>query len=272
VVVGGSFAEIIVNNPYVGNCFVYTQKKFLKNPLLFFKFLFDLQKQRYDLVIDCKKVFSFNNALLTLWANSSFKIGFKNELAEFYLSKFYSYECIENYHESQFLALPLISEFKLDLQDLPFMEFYYAKDYKIDKSFKDYIAIHIGGRGSKTIESHLVNKIAESLPDEQILIIYGPDEIEKIKEISNLINIRKIFPENISNLAACIQNAKLFITPDTGPLHIASALNQNIAALFAVTSSNLYGPRTSGKCLTILTADLKPEQIIQELTLFLTKV
>ena len=62
VILGEKFNGILKNNPHINKLLVYSQKKFLKNPILFFKFIKTMKEKQYDLIIDCKNVFSFNNS------------------------------------------------------------------------------------------------------------------------------------------------------------------------------------------------------------------
>jgi heptosyltransferase-2 len=67
--------------------------------------------------------------------------------------------------------------------------------------------------------------------------------------------ICKDLPESVTNLAgkttlrelmALIQNCSVFLTNDSGPMHIAAALNTKLVALFGSTSSIKTGPYPQG--------------------------
>ena len=69
----------------------------------------------------------------------------------------------------------------------------------------------------------------------QVLIFGGPKEIELVDNVANLMKARA-FPFagtlQIRQLAACIERCNLFLTNDTGPMHIASAVGTPTVALF----------------------------------------
>ncbi|OQA13176.1 MAG: lipopolysaccharide core biosynthesis protein [bacterium ADurb.Bin363] len=236
-VVGKRFSEILKNNKRIDKIVEYDQNKMAKNPFKFISFIINLRKKEYDLVIDCKDVFSFNNAILTLLAKGRDKIGYRNEMSNEYMT--FSIEFPKNRdecHEVEYISKPFI-EFAGKKLKTPDMEYFIEKGKIYNKETEKYlkrtkkiIAIHIGGRGSKTLSVEIIDRIIEEYKG-RIIVLYGPDETEKVKKIKTE-GAFLIKPESIEELAYYIDMSSLFITPDTGPLHIASALNKNIAAVF----------------------------------------
>ena len=264
IIVGEKFSELLANNQSIENIYIYKQKQFLRYPWQFFKFLKILKNQEYDLVIDCKSSFSFNNAFLTLFTNARQKIGFTNSLSHSYLDYSIDLNNDEAMHESVYLAQPFISYFKLNCA-VPAMSYNlgHVMQNKINNSMLKIVGIHIGGRNEKSICPQRVNKICEALQSchTKVLIIYGPDEIEKVNRIINRSNLIKVFPESMDQLARTINSTDMFITPDTGPLHIASALNKRIIAVFNTNNQVRYGPRSQQPSLTIHMSDLSAQRI-----------
>ncbi|MBN1467406.1 MAG: glycosyltransferase family 9 protein [Fusobacteriaceae bacterium] len=272
VILGEKFNDILKNNPKINNILIYSQKKFLKNPILFFKFIKNIKRCHYDLVIDCKNVFSFNNALLTLFSNSQLKIGFKNLYSDKYLDYAVEVNDFQNLHETEYLALAFKNYFNID-RKVPKMSYYLNENIEkpiLDEE-KKKIGIHIGGRGSKSLNVDLINNILSKFKEFDIKIIYGPDELEKVKLLKDNKNVEKIFPNSIDSLASLINSLDIFITPDTGPLHIASALNKNIIALFAGDDFHRYGPRTEKNTLC-LNFSKSNEEILNKINDFILKI
>ena len=54
---------------------------------------------------------------------------------------------------------------------------------------------------------------------------------------------------NIRELMACINQMDLFLTNDSGPMHIAQALDKKVLALFGSTDKERTGPYHHGKVL-----------------------
>lgn len=276
VILGEKFNGILQNNPKINKLFIYSQKKFLKNPILFFKFFKNIKKKEYDLIIDCKNAFSFNNALITLFADGKVKIGFQNIYSDKYLNYAVDGDKLTHLHESEYLAAPLLEYFEIN-SPVPQMH-YYLKNSEINvandavNENRKQIGIHIGGRGQKSLDVSLINDILDKFSNYDIKIIYGPDEIEKLKLINNKSNVDKIFPKTIDDLAILINSLDVFITPDTGPLHVASALNKNIIALFTGDTFQRYGPRTSKKSLCINVPSESKESIFEKISEFIYNI
>ncbi|MCG9132411.1 glycosyltransferase family 9 protein [Candidatus Poribacteria bacterium] len=68
-----------------------------------------------------------------------------------------------------------------------------------------------------------------------VLIFGGPKETELVRTVASLMNGRAIpFAGNlqIRQLAACIEKCDLFLTNDTGPMHIAAGVGTPTVSLF----------------------------------------
>ncbi len=274
VVLGEKFNTILDSNPNIDNILIYSQKKFLKNPLYFFKFIRKLKNTEYDLIIDCKNAFSFNNALITLLANGKIKIGFKNIYSERYLDYAVDTEKITGVHESEYLAVPLKEYFGITAKT-PAMRYFLKEQLEkpLKKDGVKEIGIHIGGRGGKSLPISFIKSLLDLNDDKtKIKIIYGPDEVEKLKLLNLEDKIESIYPQALEDLAQLIDSLELLITPDTGPLHIASALNQNIVAVFTEDSVLRYGPRTEKKSLCINLSKKSEEEAKLEIVEFIESI
>ena len=68
-----------------------------------------------------------------------------------------------------------------------------------------------------------------------VLIFGGPKETELVQTVANLMNAQAIpFAGNLQvrALAACLEKCDLFLTNDTGPMHIAAAVGTPTVSLF----------------------------------------
>ncbi len=71
--------------------------------------------------------------------------------------------------------------------------------------------------------------------DADVLIFGGQKEAELVRRVANLMNTRAVrFAGNLQmrQLAACIEQCDLFVTNDTGPMHIAAGVGTPIVSLF----------------------------------------
>ena len=83
--------------------------------------------------------------------------------------------------------------------------------------------------------------------DARILLFWGYDkEKELAVRIQQAIGDNAVLiPEvNLKYMAALIKKCRLFVTNDTGPMHVAWISGANTAAIFGPTNSNLQGPES----------------------------
>jgi heptosyltransferase-3 len=102
----------------------------------------------------------------------------------------------------------------------------------------------------KALPVATVARVVSELADagHRVLLTSGPDEeeIRFNKEILRLCGSRRI--DNLSGktslkeLAALIEVAKLLITVDSVPLHMASALKTSVVVMFGPTSEQTWAP------------------------------
>ncbi len=100
--------------------------------------------------------------------------------------------------------------------------------------FKQYPPSYFAQLGNKLAKKHGC----------RIVITGGPDEKELVQSISSQIkhSIPLAGQLTIAELAALIHKFSLFITNDTGPMHIAFAIETPTIALFSPTDPKLCGP------------------------------
>lgn len=81
--------------------------------------------------------------------------------------------------------------------------------------------------------------------DAQVIIFGGPKEGELVHKVKNLMQYPVIpFAGNlqIRQLAACIEKCDLFLTNDTGPMHLSAAVGTPTVALFGPGNHNRFQP------------------------------
>lgn len=109
------------------------------------------------------------------------------------------------------------------------------------------VGIHPGAKDSfKCWPPHLFAVLGKRLKEElgcQILVTGCPEEKALVTSIvSTIPGAIACCDLPIRPLGALIQSLKLFITNDTGPMHIAFALSTPTVAIFSPTDARLCGP------------------------------
>ena len=110
------------------------------------------------------------------------------------------------------------------------------------------IGIHPGGNWEyKLWDAEKYALVANVLCKEQnaaILLFAGPNERERQAQVTKMMDVPPILvqTENLRHLAALISACDIYIGNDTGPMHIASAVDTPVVALFGSTNHIRSGP------------------------------
>jgi predicted lipopolysaccharide heptosyltransferase III len=113
---------------------------------------------------------------------------------------------------------------------------------------RDYAVIHPGSRyHTKEWPAEGFAEIADEITVKyglQVLLLGGPGEEEKIGRVVKLCGSPPVVVQNVSvaDMVWVIREAKLFVGNDSGPTHIAAALQVPIVVLFGSSDSQVWFP------------------------------
>jgi heptosyltransferase I len=245
-IVDEKYKEILNCNLDINNIHSVDLQKAKKNKSLFvfFKELSKLQKlKHYDLVIDMQGL--IKSAIISKLIPSSYTVGFdKYSSRESFSAIFYNktFNCpyetnvIDRNIKIINFSLGLSTNKKEILNKLPLL--YSSKklvNNKLSNSKKNIILVPGASYSAKCYSEDKLAKIS-TLIDANFLIIWGNLEEKKkslhIKKISPKVTICEKISFNV--LVSLISQVDLVIGPDTGPTHLAWALN--------IPSITLFGP------------------------------
>ena len=240
-----SYRDLLKSNPHINNlyCVNFKEAKKKKSILTFLK---DLNKLRnhefYDLVIDMQGL--LKSAIISKLLPSTQIIGFdKFSAREKLASNFYNKKLNCSYETNVIIRNLALIEFALGFvfekeQIYNKVPFIYSKTkelcFNIKTSKKNILLIPGASHPSKRYPAESFAKLVYSL-DANYHIIWGSaDEESLAKEIKKRAPSVEICPKlSIEELTYLISQLDLVIGPDTGPTHIAWALN--------IPSITLYG-------------------------------
>jgi ADP-heptose:LPS heptosyltransferase len=238
--------EALTGNPFITRILTYDLS--LDGGWFIIK---NIRKQKYDLVIDL-----FGNprtALITFLSGAKYKVGYKFRYRKYaYNIKLDSRG--GEVHNVEF-NLDSLRALGLDVKSyspkfiINFIHTEFADKFFTDNGLNDSTVIGINPCGSWQTKvwyldkfAGLINKMSSKY---KFLIFWGYEEerkqAQKLKDTAegNVILIPKT---DIKYMGALLKKCKVFLTNDTGPMHIASALGVNVAAIFGPTNSRLQGP------------------------------
>jgi heptosyltransferase-1 len=246
-IVEKSFKEILANNPDINQIYTVSIKKAKqqKSLKLLFKELKKLRKlQRYDVVIDAQGL--VKSAIVSRLIPSDITFGFdKDSLRESFAAKFYTHTCKIDYSENiikrnAFVMASALNFNILNDDILNKKSFLYSScKSKFSELSKDKPNILLIPGASFDSKIYPVEKYAELTKqlDANFIVLWGNESEKKMaSQIQKLSPIIKITNKlTLDELKSFIAQADLVIGGDTGPTHMAWALNIASITLFGST-------------------------------------
>lgn len=262
------FSNLYKTNPYINKVYEYDDS--LK------KNIEELRLENYDYIVDLqknKRSIRVTKALRR--PHSSFpKLNFKKFLlTTFKINLMPDIHIVDRY----FKAVEKLGV-RNDYQGLDFF-ISEDNDYPLtelpDDFQKGFHAFVIGGTyKTKILPAVKIIEVIKKL-NEPVILLGGPDDIERAEEILAAVNSQKSKSESKSNSkvlslvgkinleqsASLVKNAKSVLTNDTGLMHIAAAFHKNIVSVWGNTVPELgmypYLPKEAEKCHIVERKDVR---------------
>lgn len=261
--------DIIMDHPDINEIIVFPRRKWrqeifkinkIKNTLHdVISFYRRLRKERYDLVIDFQG--NLKSGIMDFITRSENSIGFgKGYCKEFnhLFTKIHICPPGEKMHKiEKNLALlkglninaeyqnPELPVSKIDSESIS------GFIHKNIKESKPIIIIHpctseFGSYKQWPVDNYtmLADMILEAY-DANVIFTWGPKEFDVVNEISSNMKHKALVAcetGSIKLLIELLRHADMFVSGDTGPLHIASVLNIPTVAVFGPKDPAIYGP------------------------------
>lgn len=256
-VVSRPFKNILEHTPVVDKIFIFERKKW--GGLRFFRhlgeimaFLRKIRAEKYDMVLDFQGL--LRSGIITLLSGCKHRVGFKNARELAHLGYTQKVETPAN-------VVHAIDRYKLIAKSVAVNECemnFPLNDMETDLQQKwnailpdDFIVIVPGARWSSKrwppqYFAALVNLIHEksAMP---VVIVGSPSEQQISQQVISGISDQKkcintTGETSLVELAHIIKLARLVITNDSGPMHLAAALNTRTIALFGPTDPKRIRP------------------------------
>lgn len=242
--------EVLTNNPYVDQLFV------MKEPLSkhFFKLRKEIAKHEFDTVLLLHASQRLTLPLVTL-------IGAKRILGTAGINKGLDSlltHKLPNHQQHEITRRLKIAEgigINPETEALSF--FLSDKELLPPRKGGPWIAIHPGSKDSfkRWPKENFIQlgKLIKKNHNSEILITGSHSERELMKEIAENIPGAHLDEPNrpLREFAAVLNQMDLLISNDTGPVHLASALNRPVVAIYASTDPKVCGPHKTENATVI---------------------
>lgn len=120
-------------------------------------------------------------------------------------------------------------------------------DLADDRNVSPFIAVFMGGHQDKRWPSEDWLDLAGTLGRKgaPLLVLLGPEEVELEGRLRRTMptTVRVLPPQSLRAFAALLSEARLIVTPDTGPMHLAVAVGVPTIAILQTKFSIKFGPR-----------------------------
>lgn len=242
--------EAAKHNPYADHVLVYNQDQSQKNTVNLQKFIHLLQEKTYDLALSLND--DTISAMLIGLSGARYRIGYENDSQ----TKFFTHTITapaKILHQSE-RQLEILKPLGLSHQD-SHIEFHVSanemtnlyhklalpstKPIVVLCPFSSHLHKNWIAENWVTVINHLAKKA-------QCILIGSNQELSAMQSMNAKTNNAALIAAGkltLGESAALIKNAQLFITVDTGPMHIAQAFDTPVIALMGPTHSRVWGPR-----------------------------
>ncbi len=247
---------VLKGNPNLDEIIIFDEDDRHKSIFERFNFIRSLKEKDFDLVFLLHR--SFSRALICRLAGIPKRIGHYTKKRSFLLTQKIMPPPRDSLHRIDYY-LDIIEHAGLKVEDR-YTEFYFSEEDTISvREFlsknsvndKDFIvAINPGGnwlskRWPKEYWAELADKLIEKF-QAKVVITGGHNDHNLAEQIKARMKFKPIIAcavFNIKQLGALAKMASLFITADTGPMHIANSVGaKKIIAIFGPTSPEITGP------------------------------
>ena len=234
------FSELLECQGY--NVIHVDKKGQIRNPGKFLSLIEELRSRSYDAAIDAAHPhsFSLSGAVSTLLSSADCRIS--TDAGD--SARWYTHTVAEppmDWHESR--ALHSLGSVWEGWPEWTPPELFTPNTVK-----RNAAGLHVGASGNKGYSIEHLEELVDRICRRVILEIYwGSDTERKTAEYLGSRYPVALMPElSITGLIDKIAGLRLFITPDNGPMHIASALSVPVIAYFRIDNMDRFAPLSEG--------------------------
>lgn len=252
--------DIVEGNPNIDEVIIYDQKGKHKGWLPSIKFAQDLRKKKFDVALVLHPT---NRAhIVSFISGIKHRIGYDRKLA-FLLTKRVAHLKQKGEKHERDYALDLLKELGIEPEkSMPFMPIRKDSEVWIENLMNNFgldpkqgkiVAIHAGASCiSKRWPIEFFADVARKLIERKkakIVLVGANVDMELSEKLMKLIDSASAFDlvgkTTISRLASLLKRCNLFISNDSGPVHIASSVGTPVISIFGRNQPGL-GPKRWG--------------------------
>ncbi len=228
---------------------VYDQDYLFRNPLRWVRLIRQLRRNKYDVVISSSNpdAFSLSQALFARLVSQGYTVGFRwKDSPRFYhvtvassREKHYADAQVDLWRWRAPHAPFLLGGLTLPPDEIRHLY------HQLTDDLKGEVLFWLGATGDKVLPESAVTFIYETLLKagyERIVLMAGPADRERMTRYSPKIQEKIHFWERpLTDTALYFAGFRLFVSGDTGPMHLAVAVGMPTVTIFTTTNLQQYG-------------------------------
>lgn len=243
----GGMKELLENNKYIDNIFIYDRKKKLEEIKMKRQMLKSSKVQKYDIFFDFSEESEIKPKQMWLMRkiNADINLGYGKDIYKIYNKNITKVK--ERISDTWEKALKTLNIKNINKNyDIPLKE---ESEKNIEKYFLENhinksIAVNFFGSIDKrkiSVDNALIllKNLKKQYPKFKINILDSPADREKIFEILKKENTGEIYyyenTNSIFDAISIIKRSEIVVSPDTSIVHIAEGLNKKILAFYENT-------------------------------------
>ena len=204
----------------------------------------DLKNEKYDLVVDLQGL--MRSGIITKMTKCKYRVGFQSarEGANLFYTHKISCKWSEMHAIDRYLKLAAALGCNIDKVENTFTDFNENPPIISELPEKYIVIAPSAGKEANRWPADRFGKLAAKLPFPVVAVSNKADTgvVDELVANSEGNAISLAGKTDIMELAAVIKKAKFFISNDTGPMHIAAALNIPVFAIFGPANPEKTGP------------------------------
>jgi heptosyltransferase II len=250
--------EIVEGNPYLDEVIVYDKDRLHKGWFSSMKFTRELKKKRFELALILHP--GNRQHMIAFFAGIHRRLGYGRKMGFLLTDRIKHLKQLGEKHESEY-ALDLVRFLGIEPGDNPmFMPVKaeseeWARNFLRENNISDsdkLLAVHPGAScPSKRWPGDRFAQVADKLAERfgfKVLILAGPGDLQAASSVSGQMHSPAINlggKTSVSQLASILKRCGLFISNDSGPVHMACALGVPVISIFGRSQAGL-SPRRWG--------------------------
>lgn len=250
--------DLLKMNPCVDKIILFEKKEFKTFGGFiqkFFPFKKELQAENYDAVLDLQGL--FKSAAIAFFANANIKLGIcnmremSNKISKPVIGEHAQGHIVERYLDTARAIGCRVNNVVFPLE-IPREEIYNAREIMKESGLdenKPYVVFAIGANWeNKRWRTEFFAELGDwfyKLKVTPVIIGGGQTDFKRAADIYDLMEVSPVNLVNKTNLpqlAYVLENARLVIGGDTGPVHLAAGLKIRTLMLMGPTDANRNGP------------------------------